>query len=212
MKTLLTFAAAAALLLSPASARAQDFKWHGAVAQGKTIEIKGVNGDIRAEPSGGNEVEVTADKRATRDDPESVRIEVVPHGGGVTICAVYPSRSGARPNECAPGSGGRNNVQNNDVTVRFTVHVPAGVTFVGQTVIGQVDAERLNGDVDLSTVNGSVNFNNNSVIDPDGNEVQTNTIHGNLNCSGNTPGPQMGDSGGSPNTVTGSKTGQCTNV
>ena len=158
MKTLLTFAAAAALLLSPASARAQDFKWHGAVAQGKTIEIKGVNGDIRAEPSGGNEVEVTAEKRATRDDPDSVRIEVVPHGGGVTICAVYPSRSGARPNECAPGSGGRNNVQNNDVTVRFTVHVPAGVTFVGQTVNGEVEANRLNGDVDLSTVNGSVNF------------------------------------------------------
>jgi len=61
-------------------------------------------------------------------------------------------------------------------------------------------------------VNGSVNFNNNTVVDPDGNELQTNTINGNLNCSGNTPAPQEGDSGGSPNTVTGQKTGQCTNV
>lgn len=61
-------------------------------------------------------------------------------------------------------------------------------------------------------VNGSVTFNNNSVMDPDGNELQTNTIHGNLNCSGNTPGPQVGDSGGSPNSVTGQKTGQCTTV
>src|SRR3954447_19961388 len=120
--TVLSLGAAAALLLSPLSARAQDFRWHGPVAQGKTIEIKGVNGDIRAEPSGGNEVEVTAQKRAQRDDPDSVRIEVVPHAGGVTICAVYPSRSGQRPNECAPGSAGRSNVQNNDVTVRFTVH------------------------------------------------------------------------------------------
>jgi len=32
------------------------------------------------------------------------------------------------------------NVQNNDVTVRFTVHVPAGVQFVGKTVNGEIDA------------------------------------------------------------------------
>jgi hypothetical protein len=63
-----------------------------------------------------------------------------------------------------------------------------------------------------NTVNGSVNFNNNIVVDTDGNEVQTNTIQGSLNCSGNSPAPQQGDSGGSPNTVTGSATGQCTAV
>ena len=60
-----------------------------------------------------------------------------------------------------------------------------------------------------NTVNGSVNFNNNVVVDEDGNEIQTNTIHGSLNCSGNSPKPQSGDSGGSPNTVTGSEKGQC---
>ena len=105
----------------------QDFQWHGAIAQGKAIEIKGVNGDVRAEPSGSNEVEVVAVKRADRDNPDSVRIEVVPHAGGVTICAVYPSRDGQRPNECRPGRRRRMNVQNNDVSVRFTVRVPAGV-------------------------------------------------------------------------------------
>ena len=63
-----------------------------------------------------------------------------------------------------------------------------------------------------NTVNGTVNFNRNTVIDPDGNEVQTNTIHGSLNCSGNTPSPQQGDSGGSVNQVSGHKTGQCAGV
>ena len=63
-----------------------------------------------------------------------------------------------------------------------------------------------------NSVSGSVNFNNNTLVDPDGNEVQTNTIDGNLNCSGNDPAPQVGDSGGSPNNVTGQKTGQCTTV
>jgi len=154
-------AAAAATLLIAGGARAaaaQDFTWNGAIAQGRSIEIKGVNGDVRAEPSGSNQVEVVADKRGRRDDPSTVRIEVVPHGDGVTICAVYPTRDGARPNECAPGKGGRMNVQNNDVTVRFTVRVPAGVTFIGQTVNGEVEATRLNGDVALATVNGSVTF------------------------------------------------------
>jgi hypothetical protein len=63
-----------------------------------------------------------------------------------------------------------------------------------------------------NTVNGSVNFNDNVVADPDGNEIVTNTIHGNLNCSGNDPAPQIGDSEGSPNVVTGVKTGQCTSL
>jgi hypothetical protein len=58
-------------------------------------------------------------------------------------------------------------------------------------------------------VNGSVNLNDNILEDSDANEYVTNTIHGNLNCAGNSPAPQVGDSEGSPNEVTGRKTGQC---
>jgi hypothetical protein len=64
-----------------------------------------------------------------------------------------------------------------------------------------------------NSVNGVVNLNDNvsppPFTDPDSNEYVTNTIHGNLDCSGNSPAAQIGDSGGSPNTVTGHKTGQC---
>jgi len=60
-----------------------------------------------------------------------------------------------------------------------------------------------------NNVHGSTNLNNNVLLDPDGNEFVTNTIHGNLNCAGNDPAPQVGDSGGSPNHVTGQETGQC---
>jgi hypothetical protein len=63
-----------------------------------------------------------------------------------------------------------------------------------------------------NNVNGSVNLNNNVLVDPDGNEYVTNTIHGSLNCAGNSPAPQVGDSEGLPNQVTGQKTGQCTNL
>jgi hypothetical protein len=60
-----------------------------------------------------------------------------------------------------------------------------------------------------NNVNGSVNLNNNVLADSDGNEYVTNTIQGSLNCSGNSPSPQVGDSEGESNQVTGAKTGQC---
>jgi hypothetical protein len=52
-------------------------------------------------------------------------------------------------------------------------------------------------------VSGTVTLRNNVLQDPDGNEYVTNTIHGSLMCSGNSPQPQVGDSEGSPNDVTG---------
>jgi hypothetical protein len=61
-------------------------------------------------------------------------------------------------------------------------------------------------------VAGNVNWHNNQTLDPDGNEIASNTIQGNLNCSNNTPAPQLGDSitvGNGPNTVFGRNTGQC---
>src|SRR5262249_49053929 len=82
---------------SPAGAQA-DFQWHGPIPTGQRIEIKGVNGDIRAVASSTNEVEVTATRSAIRSNPADVHFEVVPNAGGVTICAVYPSAPGREPN------------------------------------------------------------------------------------------------------------------
>lgn len=48
--------------------------------------------------------------------------------------------------------------------------------------------------------------------DEDGNEIANNTVHGNLNCFDNFPAIQFGDSGGTPNTVSGKVHGQCTAV
>jgi hypothetical protein len=63
-----------------------------------------------------------------------------------------------------------------------------------------------------NNVHGNVTFTNNVVADPDGNEFVTNEIHGNLACSGNSPAPQVGDSAGAKNLVTGTRSGQCLNV
>jgi hypothetical protein len=60
-----------------------------------------------------------------------------------------------------------------------------------------------------NTVGQSVYYSDNILADPDGNEIVTNTIGGNLTCYRNAPPPQVGDSEGSPNIVGGRATGQC---
>ena len=140
-----------------ASAGAQDFNWHGRIAAGKRLEVKGVNGDVRAVAATGAEAIVTATKRARRSDPEDVKIEVVETDGSITICAVYPTPPRARrENVCEPGDAWHTNTEDNDVKVDFQVQVPAGVEFNGQTVNGEMSAEGLGADVKASSVNGSV--------------------------------------------------------
>lgn len=148
-------APAAPRAASAAQQQGNEFRWREALAAGKVIEIKGVNGHVEATPSSSGEVEVVAVKSARRGNPEDVRIEVVRHSEGVTICAVYPN-TGGRANTCEPGNRGHMNVRNNDTEVSFTVRVPSGVRFNGRTVNGRVEANNLTADVEATTVNGDV--------------------------------------------------------
>lgn len=153
-----------------------DFRWRGRLAAGRMIEVKGVNGGVEAEPSTSGEVEVVAEKSARRGNASDVRVEVVEHDEGVTICAVYPSKDSDKPNVCAPGGGGRMNVQNNDTQVEFKVRVPAGVRFTGRTVNGDVEAEGLGADVEATTVNGSIKVSTTGL-------ARARTVNGSINAS-----------------------------
>ncbi len=155
LRRLLPLAGLAALAVA-APAAAQDFSWTGRLADGRTIEVKNVNGNIEAVAASGSDVRVTATKRARRSDPETVRIEVVEHSGGVTICAVYPRGRDGRENECVPGRGGRMSNDRNDTQVDFRVEVPGGVRLVARSVNGNVQARGLSQDVEAVTVNGKV--------------------------------------------------------
>ena len=152
-----------------------EVRWHGAVARGRTIEIKGVNGDVRTVAGMGADVEVVATKTSRRSDLESVSIDVVEHEDGVTLCAMYPD-SDREPNVCAPGSKGHMNTNNNDVNVSFTVSVPAGVKFVGRTVNGDVSGEGLKADSEAYTVNGSIRLSTTGA-------AQAETVNGSIAAS-----------------------------
>ncbi|HWC72554.1 MAG TPA: DUF4097 family beta strand repeat-containing protein [Gemmatimonadales bacterium] len=149
--------ATALCLTALATAAAQDFNWHGKIAAGKRLEVKGVNGDVRAVLASGAEAVVNARKHARRSDPDEVEIKVVESDDGVTICAVYPTPARAHEeNRCEPGDSWHSSTDNNDVVVDFEVQVPPGVEFNGKTVNGEMSAEGLKADVRASTVNGSV--------------------------------------------------------
>ena len=58
-------------------------------------------------------------------------------------------------------------------------------------------------------VGKNVTLTNINLSDPDGNEVVTDVIAGNLNCTGLSPAPQVGDSEGAADVVGKHATGQC---
>jgi hypothetical protein len=168
----ITFVVAASLLTAGAL-EAQDFRWHAALASGKTLEVRGISGRVRASRASGSEAEVTAVKKAgRRGDPDDVEIKVVEDEEGVTICAVYPTRRGGM-SECRPGGGHGDNIRDTDVNVDFEVRVPSGVDFVGSSVNGSVYASELPADARVSSVNGDVEVSATGV-------AQASTVNGSV--------------------------------
>ena len=148
----------AALFLTAGSVAAQGqetFRWSGQLAAGKSLEVRGINGDVQARPASGRTVEIVALKKGKRDDPREVEIEVVEQADRILVCAVYPGKRGGRANSCRDGDRDHD-MERNDVVVDFTISVPSGVTFDGSTVNGGIDVARLQSDVRVSTVNGGI--------------------------------------------------------
>lgn len=171
---------AAALALPASGAGAQesstDFHWEGAVAAGRTVIVRNLNGSVRVERGSGRSVVIDARKRWRRGDPERVRIEVRTVGGDdVLACALWGEEASCDENGYHNNRSrrGRNN-DNNDVSVEFTVRVPDGVRLdlntvngdlliagataevAARTVNGSIDASSLGGPVRAETVNGSI--------------------------------------------------------
>ncbi len=161
---------------SPVAAQDKEFRWNGRIASGRTIEIKNINGNIHAEPSSNNEVEVMANKQGRRSNPDEVQIKVIEHEGGITICAVYPSSDKSRPNDCRPGKDWSSHTSNNDVEVDFIVRVPQGVRLSAKTINGGVETGLIGSDVEAYTVNGSIRVAATGY-------VEANTVNGSINAT-----------------------------
>jgi hypothetical protein len=89
---------------------------------------------------------------------------------------------------------------------------PVFSTFEDSTVGGHVSLADLHScwfGFFRNNVAGSVWVTGSRMADPDANEIQTNTIGGDLVCYHDGPKPQSGDSGGLHNIVAGMEVGQC---
>jgi hypothetical protein len=170
---------------------AQTFEWRGPIAAGATLEVKGVNGPVRAVRGSGSSAVIRATRTGRRNDPNEVEIVVLEHSRGVTVCAVYPSNRMQR-NECRPGREGSIGARNNDVQVSFTVEVPAHAALVARTTNGAVTAEDLGGAVEGHTTNGEIRIDggtravarttNGSVTIRTGGTAEASTTNGNINA------------------------------
>ena len=154
------------------------FAWNAPVSAAATVYVRNTNGSVEVKPSTDGNVRVTAEVRWKRGDPKrDVKFETVNSANGVTICALwgggtcspsgYQSQSRGMSSKLA-GHG-------TDAKVAFTVYVPTGVkvdaftmngsigvaasapvlartmngTIKVATSVGPVDAETVNGDVDV---------------------------------------------------------------
>jgi hypothetical protein len=146
----------ASLLATSSLAAQQPWSWQGRIAPGQTLEVSGVRGDVRAIVATGAEARVVATTSAAGGfGSNEVRIVVIPHADGVTICALQGTARRQSDDECRPGSG-ISGTTNDPERVDFEVQVPAGVNFAGRTVTGLVEAVGLDGDVIGSSVSGAV--------------------------------------------------------
>lgn len=148
---------------APAAAPAPtgaDFRYSKALPAGQTVSIRNIMGTIRAEPSSSGTLEVLATKVSEGGDPSLVRVVANEHGGGVTICALYPD-SGDTCDGVGRGSRfqHRGNTGETKVRVDFVVRVPSGLAFEAANVSGDIEARGLKGDVRAAAVSGNVDVN-----------------------------------------------------
>jgi hypothetical protein len=197
--------AAAPAQARPAAERAatqEDFRWSGRIAQGKEIEIAGLLGNVRAEHTSGDQVEVVG--RRVGDDADQVRIEVVQEpDGDVVICTIYPVRPGSRGNRdgnragadagrdrgedgpCRDGHSGDLALDADEARIDFTVRVPEGVHLAARTVDGDIEATNLRSPVDAASVSGNVRVSTTGT-------ARAATVSGNVEAAfGETDGDEM---------------------
>ncbi len=151
--------ATAALLAAPPLLAQTSWRWSGTLSAGRAVHIHNVNGAVEVEPGSGTTVEVIAEKKWRRGNPEDVRIEArqAGSGGDLTICALWGPSARCEPDGIVSG---RTRIRNNDVSVKLTIKVPANARVDAHTVNGGVTITGLAGDVEISTVNGSITARN----------------------------------------------------
>ena len=161
-------AATASTGLAQARSSDDSFSWNGTVGAGGTLRVKNLAGRITVERATGNRIEVTGVKEWRNGDPSDVRFDVVTEGNVVTVCAIWFEGSCTEGQEKSGNRRDSDDRNSNDVTVAFTVRLPAGVKIDASGVSADVhvtgatagvSANSVSGDVVLADVTGDIRVN-----------------------------------------------------
>ena len=166
MRTMLLAAAALGAACAVSAQNRTDFEFRRELAAGRRFHLHNIIGDVQVTGGAGRTVQVTATKKEGRHgDPADVTIETIELSDGVALCVRYPGtgererngEGGTGKNPCSTRGGGwKNNHDRNDTQVNFTVRVPAGLILRLGTVSGDLLANGLEGELDLTSVSGDV--------------------------------------------------------
>ncbi|MBK5187956.1 MAG: hypothetical protein JJD97_06895 [Gemmatimonadaceae bacterium] len=176
----------------------RTFSWTGDIATGTTVNVRNIDGTIAIVPSDNEKLSV--DAVILNAAPNAVAVKQAMSGNDVLFC----TKLGAQINDsCGDGNEHRTTIsplsffsRRHQITVRYTLHVPAGVQVDVETVNGKIAAQNMsgnvkahtvNGDVAVSTLNGTVNAEtvNGSIIAsmaslPDSGNVHLETVNGSI--------------------------------
>jgi hypothetical protein len=151
---------------SPSAAVAGDFRYEKAITSSTKLDVRDVNGPIRIEPASGDTLEVVAIKSGRAVDVARVQIVAREDGESIVVCAVWP---GQDPSTCRAGAPVAGKADD-DVRARveLRIRVPAKIGVVSaHTLNGDVTARAPGADVDLHTLNGSIEVSAGGVISAD---------------------------------------------
>lgn len=157
----------AAVVLA-AAAQESPFQWSGELREGRTLEVRGISGSIRAERASGGTAEVVAEKTGRSSDYDQVEVRVEERSDRVIVCAVYrPERYASDGCDLSDRDSGRTRRGERDIRVGvdFVVRVPDGAKLVASQVSGDVEALGLRADVEASAVSGDVTVSTTGVAE-----------------------------------------------
>ena len=150
----------------------EKLHWRGKT---KNLEVRAVNGPVRAVLAAGDEADVTANIFKNKHGAP-MRLHVVEKGGLTLVCVASAPDEGESDEDHEHDTGDRHrhrdrhdSQSSNDgsdecsqhgrvrgMSVELVVQVPRGTKFTGWTVNGPVEAQGLEGEVEAHTQNGAV--------------------------------------------------------
>ena len=169
-------ATAGAQATAQSNTNGDRFDWNGNVPAGAWIIVRDVSGSINVTAASGRGASISGVKRVRRGDADFVRFYSKPlANGGILVCALWGEDSSC--DEDGSRSRNHNDSEHNEVSVNFTVSLPAGVNVRIGTVNGDAEVEGATAEVEASTVNGGVRARST------GGPVRASTVNGDVRAS-----------------------------